>query len=443
MPLPHVACLAGLVMLTTALQAKAADKSSTGADPLKVFKGKRLNADRPTDRDQRDYYRMVRGSDEEYPLPADRRKDLLVRVPRWLIYRLTWEEIHEGQDQYTIADIMKGTPEGLMDGILEAFPPANFRSPTEDPVLTEKRKRQQKYLDEFRPIAAEYLKEVLNNRLLVARLNAAIVLHRFAQYDEEEVAEDLLTILENPAEHDAVKLWALKGMGELFTQSIDQSAKNPERLERCALAVYAWLEKRIQIPASQVAELSEPEQDGIRYIRRQAIRTLGSYRRPMIIDDGLRKSQEGPAASLLLQIMNNQGVTPEASWSEREAAAVALCHLQCKRSPAYQPAFVVQQIGRFVANLGVEASNDRSRSSQRWQFYAADLKAATDTLAEDLGKATPAAAYLSRLMVRVNPVLDNLYDETRHPSAVADLNQAVNTMPSVGQGVFTTAAAKP
>jgi hypothetical protein len=442
--------LGGVLLLFVLLQAQPPAKPGDAppappAGPETAFKGGRLSVDEPTDRDWRDYQKMARGQDDPQQgqqIPAERRKELFDKIPRFLIYRLTWEEIHEGREKLTTRDIMEGSQGDY--GILQAFPLLiTFNKPAQDPDEQAKRERQQKYMVEFRQAASGFLREVLKNRLLVARLNAAIVLERFTDYGQEEVADDLLAILDNPNENDAVKVWAIKGLGKLLANAAVKAPKDPKRIERCALAAYAWLDTRTKTPPALVAELSEPEKDGIRFVRKAAIRALAEYRRPMIVDDPKANRREGPVAGLLLRIMNNEenSVSPDASWSEREEAAVGLCHLQSKQSTTYQPDFVAYQVSRFIAALGAEANRDASRNTQRWQFFAAQLKAGTDALTADL-KGNPSAAYLSKLMAGVNPVLENLYDDKKSQTAVGDLNESLNALPPKGTDVYNPPMAK-
>lgn len=432
--------LALLVLLLSPFSAVAQEGGAAAAPG--GFRGGKLDAPAPSDKDQRDFQKMVRGQ-EDAPSGAERRKELFERVLRYLIYRLTWENIHDGRDQVTTRDIMEGTPGAGVDGIFEAFPPLTFNRPSEDPEETARRDRQRKYMNEMRGYATQYLREVLQNRLLIARLNAAIVLHRLAVYGQEDVADELLLILENPNEHDAVKHWAVKGIGELLGQSLSKPPKDTKRTERAALAVYAWLEAKTQTPPTLVAEMSEPEQDAIRYLRREAIRALGAYRRPVIVEDAKANVRDGPVAALLVRIMvNAEGtISPSASLAERKEAAEALCNLQHKRSDTYQPDFVAYQVARFIAVLGSEADRDPTRSAQRWKAFAAQLKDAWDKLSDDL-KNTQHAQYVNRMGNRINPVLEYVFDQTRSANAVPELNEYLANNPPKSNDVFGQAPPK-
>lgn len=431
-------CLAVVVMGLSLPDLSAQEQEQPA--PPREFRGGKLEAPPPSDKDQRDFLKMVRGQ-EDAPTNAERRKELFERVLRYLIYRLTWENIHDGRDQVTTREIMEGTPGAGVDGIFEAFPPANYNRQTDDPEDAARRERQRRYMNEMRGYATHYLREVLQNRLLIARLNAAIVLHRFAVYGQEEVADEFLWILENPNEHDAIKHWAVKGIGELFVQI--KNPKVPKRLDRCALAVHAWLEAKTQVPPTQVAELSEPEKDAIRYLRREAVRTLALYRRPVIVEDAKANAREGPVAGLLVRILvNAEGtVSPPASLAERKEAAEALCNLQHKRSETYQPDYVVYQVARFIAVLGSEADRDPGRNSQRWKAFAAQLKAAWDNLSDDL-KNSPHSQYVNRLSGRVNPVLEYIFDETKGANAVPELNEFLANNPPKSGDVYGQPPAK-
>jgi hypothetical protein len=406
------------------------------ANPLQAFRGGKLEAPVPSDKDQRDFMRMVRGQ-EDAPTDPKRRKELFEQVLRYLIYRLTWENIHEGREAVTTRDIMEGSPGGMADGIFKAFPPPGFQRPAEDPEEAAKRERQRKYLAEMRSYATHYLREVLQNRLLIARLNAAIVLHRLAQYGQEDVLDELLMILEHPEEHLAVKHWAIKGIGELLSQASAKPPKDPKRMERAALAVFRWLDDATRMPVSLVEEMSEAERDGIRFIRREAIRALAAYRRPAISEDAKTGRREGPVAALLVRIMANEenNVVPSASLVERKEAAEALCQLQAKHTPSYQHDYAAFQVARLIAVLGAEADRDAARSTQRWKAFAAQLKNAFDTLAED-ARNTPHAGYVNRLSARVLPVLEYLFDESKSAGSVSELNEYLAGNPPKSAEVY-------
>jgi hypothetical protein len=334
----------------------------------------------------------------------------------------------------TTRDIMEGTLIGGMDGIFKAFSSIPTRPPF-DKQEADKRNRQQAYMADFRATAVPMLREVLNNRMLIARINAARVLHRFAVDGHEEVADDCVRILETTQEHDAVKVWAVKGIGEVLGQYANKTPKDAKRLDKAALAVYAWLEARCKVSPQLLADMQPDEHEAVRYLRREAIKALGSYRRPMIVDDPKTGTRQGPVAGLLVRIMvgDENAVSPSASITEREEAAYGLCLMQSKLSPTYQPDYVLHQWGRFIAALGAEANFDPDRKKQRWQYFASHLKAGADTLATDFPRNSPTSVYLTNMMARVNPVLEYLYDKEKFAGEVTVLSQWLNDNPPKAQ----------
>jgi hypothetical protein len=415
------------------------EKQAPPANPLTFFKGNRLAADELVEKDVREFAKMVRGADDP-PVPPERRKELFDKVLRFLIYRLTWDDLHEGREKLTTRDLLEGSRTGTMDGIYKTFPPETYNRPAEDTDEQAKRLRQQKYMVELRAAASPYLREVLKNRLLVARLNAAIVLYRFAEFGQEDTVDDFLVILDNPNEHDAVKHWAIKGLGELFAAAAAKAPKDPKRMERAALAVYKWLDDHTKTPPAVMADLSPPEQDGIRFVRKEAIHALGNYRRPLIVNDEKNNRREGPVAELLLKLMNNEenALAPAANLPEQKEAAVALLYLQSKGTPTYQPDFVAYQVARFIALLGAEASRDPNRMTQRWQAYAAHLRSGGEAFTAD----TKGNAYVAKIVDRCGPVLENLYDGSKFTTAVGDLNETLNNSQPKVAAVFADPAAK-
>jgi HEAT repeat protein len=290
------------------------------------------------------------------------------------------------------------------------------------------------YMKEFREVAVPLLREVLQNRSLPARLNATRVLHRFAQDGHEEVADELIKVLENKDEHDAVKHWAVLGLGEIFAY---RTHKNLPVVQRGALAVLQFADARTKFDKAVVEQMTEPERDGIRYVRRAAIRALGNLRRPMIVDDAKAGARDGPTAELLVRILANGGadVSPTASLSEREEAAYALCKMQHRACPTYQPDYAAHQVVRLIAVLGAEAGRDDERARERWKYMASHLQEGLELLVADVDK-TPNAAYVKKLAEESRRVLENLYDKDKSTGAISTLNEYVNTNPPKSTGVF-------
>ncbi len=378
------------------------------------------DAERPTAEDWQLLSRLWSGNANAMAPPA---QQMLPKMAKYLAYRLTWTEIQEGRDAVSISQAVSGTTSPNRDGILKALPIIPSQAPADEVA---KQQFQQKivYLQEYVKALLPPLREVLKNRL-IARVNAAMVLARLVEFGQEDAAEELVKVIENPIEHDAVRHWAFQGLRRLYALP----KADARRAERCALLLCRQLDERCKTPAERLALLSPPEVDGLRYVRRELVRGLGAVGRPLVVDfvpqKGVAKpaQREGPAAELLVRVMNNDKVSPEASWPERVEAAVALCQLKHKTSPSYQPEFVVSELGRFVAEMAAEASNNKD--AQRWKYFAAELRRAVEELSKDLAAHPSAATYLKQMGLMGIRVLDYVYTLQGVPEN-AQLNQWLN-----------------
>jgi hypothetical protein len=196
--------------------------------------------------------------------------------------------------------------------------------------------------------------------------------------------------------------------------------------------------------------MSSAERNGIRYVRRDAVRSLAAARRAWAVEkmDGNQIRRDGPIAQLLLDIMvaEEGKISPEPSWEERVEAAYALCQVEIRPGTNYRPDYVVQHMGRFVAALGSAANDDASRGQERWKYFATHLRAGSDTLKATADK-TPAnvlpadvTGYVKRALGQIDSVFNNLYDVDKEPQAAQNLNNWVNGNPAKSQQLYATAA---
>jgi hypothetical protein len=173
-------------------------------------------------------------------------------------------------------------------------------------------------------------------------------------------------------------------------------------------------------------QLSEEEVNAIRWVRREAIRVLGELRRPLLVErvqrdeknkevkdekGNPRMVREGPVAALLLKIMNNDGVSPEASWRERSEAAYGLTRLQSGKDQTLQPDYVAYQLGQFVGRLGAAANNDPNREAERWTYFAALLKKGLDEALAQPQSGLGRSAFLKGMMTYLDPALEQMFDK--------------------------------
>jgi hypothetical protein len=295
-----------------------------------------------------------------------RNRALVRKAARWYVYRLTWTEYENAADGRGFNDLFREVSEQL-------------------PVLNPGRpfsENQQAFLGEFCNQLLASIEEILPGQKVIVRVNAARILARIGEAGQESVADALLRVLEDPAESEAVKLYALRGLKHLFARhSFERPVfRDSSREHRSILALLAYLK---QTPATTPASTTE-ELDGIRYVRREAVRALALVRYPALPGDN---QADGMVALALLQFVQGKEVRPEPSLSERVEAAIGLCQLDPSLCPDYQPDHIAFQLGRFVVVLAEQHNRQEqligSDLGLPWQMSAARLLEAMGRMAEN------------------------------------------------------------
>src|SRR5262249_34672281 len=127
--------------------------------------------------------------------PSEANKDLIDKAAQWHIYRVTWTLLQNEPDR--------------MEGVYQDL----------NRLLTDAQRGKQhseKFLQQFARQCLGCLKEVLQNDRAIARVNGARLLARLAGTGQEEVLDLLVDTLKDPKQNDAVKLYALRGLHDLF-----------------------------------------------------------------------------------------------------------------------------------------------------------------------------------------------------------------------------------
>src|SRR5262249_52871590 len=132
-------------------------------------------------------------------------KDVLTKAACWYVYRITNDAAPP-----TMSDIVRETSSQLL-------------LPRGKKEINE---NQKEFVKEFSKELIKCLREVLSrNSKFIVRVNAARMLACIGEAGQEEVADTLVDIIQNPRESDAVKLWAFHGLRDLF-----ETAKADERV---------------------------------------------------------------------------------------------------------------------------------------------------------------------------------------------------------------------
>src|SRR5205814_1109271 len=83
---------------------------------------------------------------------------------------------------------------------------------------------QRTFMEEFGKRLTTCLGEVVKNPKVIARVNAAMILARLVAATGQDSAVDLLVeIIRDPKENDGVKLYAFRGLRDLFVSGRGES----------------------------------------------------------------------------------------------------------------------------------------------------------------------------------------------------------------------------
>ena len=233
---------------------------------------------------------------------------------------------------------------------------------------------------------------------------------------QEKTAEECLKVLKDKDQPDAVKLWALRGLGGLFTAAYTASTvpvnerpnrrafKNSDLEDKCIVALVEFVLRKPNLPPNPTPE----EVEAFRYVRREAIRTLAQTRFPAVMN---KKEFVGtPTALALARVLVDDGITPTASLSEKLESAIGLCQLQTNLTDGYHPDYAAHVVGLFIDELGKAFNNRKNLAGGEiedypWKYYAGRLLAALQAWKEANPSNEPSGKYIADLFREFNTVL--------------------------------------
>lgn len=314
---------------------------------------------------------------------------IMQKAARWYVYRLTWPDYQNGRGELGMSDVVQDA--------CRQFPLASARRPlTAEQVLF-----QQHFGAELR----ERLQDVLRDRQPIVRINAARIVAHLAAAGQIPAGELLLTMIQDARESDAVRLYAFRGLKDLFDLAApDAQAAAVEKLRQAAVPVLLDYVRR---PAPLAAGAPADEIDGYRYVRREAVRAVIAARPA---DPRANDKLDRASVAVLVGLLGKDSYRPGPSLSEQLEAAVALCALQ---PTSYEPAeleLAAHQAAGFVVELARHvqlAAGDRSPAHLPWKTAAVRLSVALAALHERFA-ATPLADKTAPLVDEAQVVLTQI-----------------------------------
>src|SRR5262245_9779766 len=222
--------------------------------------------------------------------------------------------------------------------------------------------------------------EMFSNREPLARVNYAHVLALLASAAGEDVLDPLTKALKDEQQNDGAKYWVIQGMREVFNRGHQVPpvyAKNTKREADAILALIAFIERKPTISSGLLPE----EVEGIRVLRREAIKALALTRYPAVLD--AQKAVAGRTAEVLMKVIAKEGFVPEVKVDEQVEAALGLCRMQCGLYQDYQPDAAARFVGLAVVELANAYSTDGGKE-HGWKIKAARFSEALAVLRADV-----------------------------------------------------------
>lgn len=351
-------------------------------------------------------------------------KTVVDLTAQWLAYRLTWPE-YQGET---------GSMSRLA-GDVEA----------ELTVLAKYRAQNQAATEQLLAALAFRLRDVLANEKPVASVNAARLLARLTEEGSEAAGDVLAEALRDPQNNDGVKYYAAQGLKNLLERWAREAASpdppivprdRPARLANFAEALFEVIHRQ---PPFDLAKARREEIEGLRILRREAVRALAQMRTAALTDQRgqtptVRIAQE------MLKVVASDGLEPPARLDEQLEAAIGVTHLPTKKPDLYQPDYALYQVALLTAHFA-GLSADKSPEdplSQKfpWKYYAARLADGVELMRADVKglKDAKAEKYVVDLGTQMLRVLKDM--EVRDQANAADLKLWLAGNPPPNAGVY-------
>jgi hypothetical protein len=301
---------------------------------------------------------------------------ILDHAAQWYTYRMTWSSYQDPE--------RPGRLMGLQRDIFEQF--FELHDPKRPPTL-----QQIAFMDELRKHLVQRLHDVVKNPKLIARVNACMLLARIAATGFEETADVFSELILDPAEHEAVKFWAFRGLKDLFAMGRGENAnpfRNHEREARAVQALIDYLAQKPKIAPGTPAE----ELEALAYVRTEAIAALGETRFPAETRTVNKQHiLERPTALTLLRYVSGDQVAPPPALDEQVAAFIGICQLRSHLCQDYQLDYTIQHLARFIIDLVQrfnaysvpQGDKDKPGKQYPWRLQAMRLCQALDALKAD------------------------------------------------------------
>jgi hypothetical protein len=352
---------------------------------------------------------------------GEENKAVLLKAARYYVFRLTnpiYLEREKNPEQLTVSDLVNQ----FYDKIL-LTPEIRGKRALKD--------EQKQYLKEFIKELIPCVREVLSkNGKTIVRVNVVRMAAGLAEAGQEDIADTLRDVILNDKENEGVKLYAFRGLRELFEfGGPDKSAiQKPGREADCIRAVALYIAR--PRPGALPADAPLDEVGAYQFVRREAIRALAASRYPILRDKG-----GDVLTALWLQRVLLKELDPPSSLTEQVEATIGLCQLQAKLAKEYNLDYAAYEAGRLVVEF-IKQYNDQRAGKQYllpWKLYATRLNLALDVLgaqAKEPGTNKDAATYVAKVVGDAQKVLRPVeIDKDTDPAALNALDTFLQNPP--------------
>jgi hypothetical protein len=252
---------------------------------------------------------------------------------------------------------------------------------------------QKQYITEFGKAMISHLEgPALNSAKPIVRLNAGIMAAEVGKMGYDGAAELYIKILEKEDMSDGYKEWALKGLHNLFVivpepvapdktvfQNNNRGQLSP--LERHAIkALINYIERKVDWTETTPTE----EVDGLRYVRREAVRALGHVRVQTVKNLGNIDSRP---AFVLLKVARNDIPSlwprdPRDQYpTEQLDAIIGFCRLKPDINVRdFNLDYAVYHLGRAIYSIAEFRVAHGTDASISWKAAGSWLKESLETL---------------------------------------------------------------
>jgi hypothetical protein len=283
--------------------------------------------------------------------------------------------------------------------------------------------RAQEVIDTRSPIAAINATRVLARIPVEPTVKQPAVLEdilpRLADGNGELLATKLLELVQKKESNDGVKYHALRGLRELLALPPQTTPLLQKETEAAIVReTMKLIDQKVQFPVGT----PDPEKNGYRVLRREAIRVLAMNRSPIV-------GKEQPGVTLLRVAAATPDVVPSPRVDERMEASIGLARLRAGKGGTYQPDYAVYAIGRAVSAFGEAANREIEKKllerSRPWKVDAARWIEALDAMKSEVKNEYVSKA-VDQCLAQLNQVeggratqpadLKEWLDKTRPPS---------------------------